>query len=58
MYNIMPSTNSEFYFFLSNLDDSSSLITVDRTLKPILNKSGKNGLPFLVPDCRRNAFHC
>lgn len=54
----MPFTNREFYFpcNLNGLFPLSSLIAVIRTLKPILNKSGKNGLPFFFLICKRNAF--
>ena len=34
----------------------SSLMTVARTSKTMLNKSGDNGYPCLVPDLRGNAF--
>ena len=35
----------------------STLIAVDKTSKTMLNSSGENGHPCLVPDFRRNAFN-
>ena len=35
----------------------SSLITVARSSKTMLNSSGESGNPCLVPDFRRNAFN-
>ena len=34
----------------------SSLIAMARTFKTMLNKSGENGHPYLVPDLRGDAF--
>ena len=34
----------------------SSLIAMTRTFKTMLNKSGKSGHPYLVPDLGGNAF--
>ena len=58
MYCIMSSANSEFYFVFSSLDSFSfsSLIAVDKTLKTMLNNSGKSGHPCLVPDLGGNVF--
>ena len=54
----MSSANSEFYFF-SNLDyfSFSSLNAVAKTSKSMLNSSGGNGYPCLVPDFRGNGFN-
>ena len=35
----------------------SSLISIARTSKTMLNSSGENGHPYLVPDFRGNAFN-
>ena len=59
MYNIMSSANGVFYFFFSSVNSFfsfSSLIAIARTSKTVLNNSGRNGYPCLVPDLRRNAF--
>ena len=60
LYSIMSSTNND------NLTSSfpvwipftsfSSLTAIARTSKTMLNKSGKSGLPCLVPNLRGNAF--
>ena len=34
----------------------SSVIAVAKTSKTMLNKSGENGYPYLVPELRGNAF--
>ena len=60
MYSIMSSANSDSYTssfpvcipFIS----FSSLITVARTSKTMLNNSGERRHPCLVPDLRGNAF--
>ena len=48
----------KFYFFLSNLNSFyfSLLIAMARTSNTMLNKSGKNGQPFLVPGLWENAL--
>jgi len=59
MYSTMSSTNSEFYFFYSNLYSFYlfiSLIAIARTSKTMLNNSGESGHACLVPDFRGNAF--
>ena len=59
MYSIISSANSEsvtsfliWILFIS----FSSLITVARTSRIMLNDSGESGYPYIVPDLRGNAF--
>jgi len=59
IYGIMSSSNTESYlFFLIWIlfISFSSLIAMARTSKTMLNNSGENGHPCLVPDLRGNAF--
>ena len=58
-YSIMSSLNSEsFTSFLICIPfiSFSSLITVTRTSRTMLNNSSESGYPCLVPDLRGNAF--
>ena len=59
MYSIMSSAESEsltsFPIWIPFIS-FSSLIDVDRTSRTMLNKSGENGHPCLVPHLRGNAF--
>ena len=62
MYSIMSSANSDgFIFFFSHLDfiSFSSLISMARTSKTILDTSGKRGHLFLVLTLKEmlSAFH-
>ena len=51
----MSSANT-YSLILFNLDSFSSLISMARTSKTVLNKRGRSGHPCLVPDLRGNAF--
>ena len=60
MYSTLPSENSEsfassFSIWIAFIS-FSSLITVSRTSKTMLNNSGKSGHPCLIPDLGENAF--
>ena len=60
VYSIMSSANSESFAFSFPIwipcVSFSSLIAVARTSRTMLNNSGENGYPCLVPDLRENAF--
>ena len=60
MYSFMPSTNnksvtSSFPIWIPFIS-FSSLISVDRTSRTMLNSSGESGDPCFVPDVRGNVF--
>ena len=60
MYSIMSPANSESFSFSFQIwipfISFSSLISVARTSRTMLNNSGKIGHPCLVPDLKGNAF--
>ena len=59
IYKIMWSSNRQFYFFLSNLDNFYFFYLHNcsgRTSNTMLNKSGKSGHPCLVPEFSGKAF--
>ena len=59
VYRIMSSANNESFTSFQMwipLISFSSLITIARTSRTMLNNSGKNGHPCLVPDLRENTF--
>ena len=58
VYSVMSSANSETLLLFHGIPfvSFSSLIAVARTSKTMLNNSGENRHPCLVPDLRGNAF--
>lgn len=58
-YKIMSSLNRQFYFFLFEMGAFfSCIITLARTSSTVLNRSGKNWHPCLVPDLgEKTVFH-
>ena len=60
MYSIMSSANSDLFYFFSNLNSLYFFffpqVTVAKTSKIMLNKSGESAYPFLVPDLRGKAL--
>ena len=59
MYNIMASANSDSFTFLFPIwfISSPALIDMARTSKIMLNKTGENGHPCLVPDLSQSPSH-
>ena len=59
-YSIMSSANSDLFYFFSNLNSLyfffSPQVTVAKTSKIMLNKSGERAHPFLIPDHRGKAL--
>ena len=53
----MPSANSESFPIWIPFISFSPLIAVAKTFKTMLNSSGENGHPCLVPDFRGSAFN-
>ena len=60
MYSIISSANNESFTFSFQIWIHfiyfSSLIAISRTSRMMLNNSGENGHPCLLPDLRVNAF--
>ena len=60
MYSVVSLAKSDslasYFLIWIPFNSFSSLISMARTTKTMLNKSGKSGHPCLVPDLRENYF--